>query len=52
MYGLEQGNQVLRQIQKETSMDRVERLLDDTAEAQQYQRVCYHIMVLSNVSGN
>ncbi|SHO79361.1 Similar to S.cerevisiae protein VPS20 (Myristoylated subunit of the ESCRT-III complex) [Malassezia sympodialis ATCC 42132] len=38
MYGLEQGNQVLRQIQKETSMDRVERLLDDTAEAQQYQR--------------
>lgn len=49
MYGLEQGNQVLKSIHKETSMERLERLLDDTAEAQQYQSVG---SCLSNVTGN
>ncbi|KOS13360.1 vps20-vaculolar protein sorting [Malassezia pachydermatis] len=38
VYGLEQGNEVLKQIHKETSLERVERLMDTTAEAQQYQR--------------
>lgn len=51
MFGLEQGNQVLQQINKETSMERLERLLDDTAEAQQYQRVRFFCM-LSNIPGN
>ncbi|WFC99040.1 Vacuolar protein sorting-associated protein 20 [Malassezia yamatoensis] len=38
MYGLEQGNQVLKEIHKEMSLDRVDDLMSDTAEAQQYQQ--------------
>ncbi|WFD38661.1 Vacuolar protein sorting-associated protein 20 [Malassezia japonica] len=38
MYGLEQGNQVLKEIHKEVSIERVEELMDRTAEAQDYQR--------------
>ena len=41
MHGLEQGNQVLKEIHKETSIERVDALMDQTAEAQYYQRVCH-----------
>ena len=46
MFGLQQGNHVLREIQKELNIDRVEQLMDETAEAQQNQRV--RIMSLSD----
>ncbi|WFD43129.1 Vacuolar protein sorting-associated protein 20 [Malassezia psittaci] len=39
MYGLEQGNQVLKEIHTEMSLDRVDDLMSDTAEAQQYQQL-------------
>ena len=46
MFGLQQGNHVLREIQKELNIDRVEQIMDETAEAQQNQRV--RIMSLSD----
>lgn len=39
IYGLTQGNQVLKQIHRETSLERVEHLMEETAESQTYQRV-------------
>ncbi|CCF49204.1 hypothetical protein NDA11_007014 [Ustilago hordei] len=38
MLGLQQGNAVLKQIHKEINPESVERLLEETAEAQTYQR--------------
>ena len=38
LFGLQQGNVVLKQIQKEMSMESVEKLMDETAEAVAYQR--------------
>ena len=37
--GLKQGNDVLKEIHKETSVEAVEKLMDDTAEAIAYQNV-------------
>lgn len=39
VYGLEQGNQVLKEIHKELSLDRVDDLMNRTADAQYYQQV-------------
>lgn len=39
MYGLERGNEVLKQIHQETSIEHVVRVMDDAAESQQYQQV-------------
>ncbi|ORY74850.1 Snf7 family [Protomyces lactucae-debilis] len=39
LYGLQQGNQVLRAINKEMSIERVEKLMDETADAVAYQQV-------------
>lgn len=39
IYGLTQGNQVLKQIHRETSLERVEHLMEETTESQTYQRV-------------
>lgn len=39
MLGLQQGNSVLKEIHKEMSVESVERLMENTAEAQSYQRV-------------
>ena len=39
IYGLTQGNQVLKQIHRETSLERVGHLMEETAESQTYQRV-------------
>lgn len=37
--GLRQGNQVLAELQREMSLDDVEKLMADTAEAVAYQQV-------------
>ncbi|THH33508.1 hypothetical protein EUX98_g642 [Antrodiella citrinella] len=38
VHGLQQGNEVLKEIHKEMSIEAVEKLLDETAEARAYQR--------------
>ncbi|KAF8349780.1 Snf7 family [Amanita rubescens] len=38
LHGLKQGNDVLKEIHKELSLENVEKLLQETHEAQQYQR--------------
>ncbi|KAF7320148.1 hypothetical protein MKEN_00799300 [Mycena kentingensis (nom. inval.)] len=38
MHGLQQGNDVLKQIHKEMSVEAVEKLMDETAEAREYQK--------------
>ncbi|KAL9939638.1 hypothetical protein V8E36_001455 [Tilletia maclaganii] len=38
MLGLQQGNEVLRSIHKELSIEKVEQVMDETAEAQAYQK--------------
>jgi charged multivesicular body protein 6 len=37
--GLKKGNDVLNEIHKETSVEAVEKLMDDTADAIAYQNV-------------
>jgi charged multivesicular body protein 6 len=39
MKGLEMGNEVLKQLHKEVSLEKVERLMDQTKEGVAYQRV-------------
>lgn len=39
MHGLELGNEVLKQLHKEVSLDRVDKLMDETKEGVEYQRV-------------
>ena len=39
LHGLQQGNEVLKQIHKEMNIESVEKLLEETAEAREYQRV-------------
>ncbi|KAI9189251.1 Vacuolar protein sorting-associated protein 20 [Blastocladiella emersonii ATCC 22665] len=36
--GLEQGNAALAELNKETSLDRVDKIMEETAEAMEYQR--------------
>jgi len=38
LHGLKQGNDVLKEIHKELNIENVEKLLEETLEAQQYQR--------------
>ncbi|KAH9937176.1 Snf7-domain-containing protein [Fomitopsis serialis] len=38
LHGLQQGNEVLKQIHKEMNVESVEKLLEETAEAREYQR--------------
>ena len=38
VHGLEQGSSVLKQLQQEVSLERVEKLMDSSAEAVAYQR--------------
>ena len=40
LHGLKQGNEVLKEIHKELNVESVEKLLEETAEAREYQRVC------------
>ena len=39
MKGLEMGNDVLKELHKEVSLERVERLMDKTRDGVEYQRV-------------
>jgi len=39
LYGLQQGNEALKEIHKEMSLEAVEKLLDETAEGIAYQKV-------------
>ncbi|KAJ7103644.1 Snf7 family [Mycena belliarum] len=38
LHGLKQGNEVLKEIHKEMNIETVEKLLDETQEAREYQR--------------
>jgi len=38
LHGLKQGNEVLKEIHKEMNIESVEKLLEETAEAREYQR--------------
>jgi hypothetical protein len=40
LHGLKQGNEVLKEIHKELNVESVEKLLEETVEAREYQRVC------------
>jgi charged multivesicular body protein 6 len=39
LHGLKQGNEVLKEIHKQLNVESVEKLLEETAEAREYQRV-------------
>lgn len=39
LHGLQQGNEVLKEIHKELNLENVERILEETAEGREYQRV-------------
>lgn len=39
LYGLQQGNEALKEIHKEMSLEAVEKLMDETAEGIAYQKV-------------
>lgn len=41
MFGLEQGSKVLKQINKEMSLERVEKIMEDSADGIAYQQVCW-----------
>ncbi|KAG5653597.1 hypothetical protein H0H81_012104 [Sphagnurus paluster] len=38
LHGLRQGNEVLKEIHKEMSIESVEKLLEETSEAREYQK--------------
>ena len=39
LHGLQQGNEVLKEIHKEMNLETVEKIMEETAEAREYQRV-------------
>jgi charged multivesicular body protein 6 len=39
LHGLKQGNEVLKELHKEMNVESVEKLLEETHEAREYQRV-------------
>jgi len=41
VFGLQQGSAVLKEINKEMSLESVEKLMDDTADAIAYQQVSF-----------
>jgi charged multivesicular body protein 6 len=43
LHGLKQGNEVLKEIHREMDLEKVEKLLEETQEAREYQQVCYHL---------
>ncbi len=43
VHGLKQGNEVLKEIHKEMNLESVEKLLEETAEAREYQRGAYQV---------
>jgi len=51
IHGLKQGNEVLKEIHKELNVESVEKLLEETAEAREYQREIDN-MLTNNLSLN
>lgn len=51
MFGLEQGNQVLKEIHKELTLERVEKIMDDSAEGIAYQQEISN-MLSQNISNS
>ena len=47
LHGLQQGNEVLKEIHKELNVENVERILEETQEAREYQRVRVSIVKYS-----
>lgn len=47
LHGLKQGNDVLKEIHKEMNLESVEKLLEETSEAQAYQLVLFLAQVAS-----
>lgn len=45
LHGLKQGNDVLKEIHKEMNIESVEKLLDESHEAQAYQRVWFTLKI-------
>jgi hypothetical protein len=41
LHGLKQGNDILKEIHKEMNVESVEKLLEETAEAREYQKVSW-----------
>ena len=56
LHGLQQGNAALKEIHKELNIENVERVLEETQEAREYQRVSppslYPLMFLQHRTGN
>lgn len=46
LHGLKQGNDVLKEIHKEMNIESVEKLLDESYEAQAYQRVRFPLQII------
>lgn len=46
MHGLQQGNEVLKEIHKELNIESVERLMGETQEAVVYQKVRRSLLLL------
>jgi len=44
LHGLKQGNEVLKEIHKEINVESVEKLLEETQEAREYQREIDHML--------
>lgn len=51
MFGLEQGAAVLKEINKEMSLEKVEKLMEDTADAIAYQEAL-HLSTSADVTGS
>jgi charged multivesicular body protein 6 len=49
LHGLKQGNEVLKEIHKELNVEGVEKLLEETVEAREYQRVCLCSVLVTRV---
>lgn len=45
LFGLKQGTEVLKEIHKEMSIEDVEKLMSETADAVAYQQVCYELLL-------
>ncbi|KAG6832308.1 hypothetical protein H0H92_003541 [Tricholoma furcatifolium] len=45
LHGLKQGNEVLKEIHKEMNIESVEKLLEETQEAREYQRVNSSVVI-------
>lgn len=47
---LKEGNETLKEINSQISIDDVEKLMDETSEAVAYQNVSAHIIIIISIS--